>query len=68
MDRQNLQNHIVLFFSIYLVFMLQGLTHPVKIVQPIGPLNSGEDTACLRSLVSYVMDIQTENQITIVSK
>ena len=48
--------------------MLQGLTHPLKIVQPIGPLKSGEDTACLRSLVSYVMDIQTENPITIVSK
>ena len=48
--------------------MLQGLTHPVRIVQPIGPLKSGDDTACLRSLVSYVMDIHTENPITIGSK
>ncbi|XP_078329065.1 receptor-type tyrosine-protein phosphatase epsilon-like [Crassostrea virginica] len=45
-----------------------GLAHPVKIVQPTGPLKSIQDTACLRSLVSYVMHIQRKNPITIVSK
>nr|XP_022306862.1 uncharacterized protein LOC111113146 [Crassostrea virginica] len=46
----------------------KGLAHPVKIVQPTGPLKSVQDTACLRNLVSYVMHIQRENPITIVSK
>nr|XP_022307685.1 uncharacterized protein LOC111113687 [Crassostrea virginica] len=45
-----------------------GLAHPVKIVQPTGPLKSVQDTACLRSLVSYVMHIQRKKPITIVSK
>ena len=40
----------------------------MKIVQPTGPLKSIQDTACLRSLVSYVMHLPTENPVTIVSK
>ncbi|XP_078329057.1 receptor-type tyrosine-protein phosphatase alpha-like [Crassostrea virginica] len=43
-------------------------THSKKIVQPTGPLKSIQDTACLRSLVSYVMHLPTENPVTIVSK
>nr|XP_022307684.1 receptor-type tyrosine-protein phosphatase alpha-like [Crassostrea virginica] len=43
-------------------------THSIKIVQPTGLLTSIEDTACLRSLVSYAIHIPTENPVTIVSK
>ncbi|XP_078329069.1 uncharacterized protein LOC111113683 [Crassostrea virginica] len=43
-------------------------THSIKIVQPTGSLKSIEDTACLRSLVSYAIHISTENPVTIVSK
>nr|XP_022308429.1 receptor-type tyrosine-protein phosphatase alpha-like [Crassostrea virginica] len=43
-------------------------THSIKIVQPTGSLKSIEDTACLRSLVSYDIHSSTENPVTIVSK
>ncbi|XP_078329072.1 receptor-type tyrosine-protein phosphatase alpha-like [Crassostrea virginica] len=48
--------------------MLKETTHSVKIVEPLGPLDSSSDTACLRSVISYVMHIPTEKPVTILSK
>nr|XP_022306855.1 receptor-type tyrosine-protein phosphatase kappa-like [Crassostrea virginica] len=52
------------------VKILDGMesTHSVKIVEPLGPLDSSSDTACLRSVISYVMHIPTEKPVTILSK
>ena len=52
----------------FIYFTCQESTHSIKIVQPTGLLTSIEDTACLRSLVSYAIHIPTENPVTIVSK
>nr|XP_022294926.1 receptor-type tyrosine-protein phosphatase kappa-like [Crassostrea virginica] len=52
------------------VKILDGMetTHSVKIVEPLGPLDSSSDTACLSSVISYVMHIPKEKPVTILSK
>ena len=60
--------HWVFFVFVYLVFMLKETKHSVKIVEPLGPLDSSSDTACVRSVISYVMHIPTEKPVTILSK